>query len=135
MIKKYLSIVFVGLLIFSADSALIFAQTKTDHNASNVEKVKADVLKRGTGEKKRVRVKRLDGTKMKGYISQAGEDSFTLTDSKTKQSTVIAYRDASRVESRGLAGGAKIGIIVGVAVAAATLIVIYVAFQNAIRNN
>ncbi|MBA3694116.1 MAG: hypothetical protein H0W77_11880 [Acidobacteria bacterium] len=134
MIKKYLSIFLVGLLLFSADSALILAQTKTDNNASNVEKIKANVLERGTGEKKRVRVKMLDGTKMKGYISQAGEDSFTLTDSKTKQTTVIAYRDAARVEDRGLAGGAKIGIWVGVA-AAATLIVLYIAFQNAIRDN
>jgi len=134
MIKRYLSIVLVGLLVFSANSALIFAQTKTDANVSNFEKVKADVMKRGTGEKKRVRVKMLDGTKMKGYISQAGEDSFTLTDSKTQQSTVIAYRDAARVEGRGLAGGAKIGIIVGVA-AAVTLTVLYIAFQNAIKNN
>ncbi len=51
MIKRYLSIVLVGLLVFSANSALIFAQTKTDANVSNVEKVKADVMKRGTGEK------------------------------------------------------------------------------------
>jgi len=134
MIKRYLSIVLVGLLVFSANSALIFAQTKTDANVSNVEKVKADVMKRGTGEKKRVRVKMLDGTKMKGYISQAGEDSFTLTNSKTQQSTVIAYRDTERVEGRGLAGGAKIGIIVGVA-AAVTLTVLYIAFQNAIKDN
>jgi len=134
MIKRYLSIVLVGLLIFSADSLLIFAQTKTDNNSSNVEKIKANVLKRGTGEKKRVTVKMLDGTKMKGYISQAGEDSFTLTDSKTKQSTVIAYRDAAQVKGGGLSKGAKIAIGVGVA-AAATLTVLYLAFLNAIKNN
>ena len=134
MMQRHLSIVLVGLLIFAADSAPIYAQTKTGGNAANGEKIKAEVLKRGTGEKKRVRVKMLDGTKMKGYISQTREDSFTLTDSKTKQSTVIAYRDAARVEGRGLAGGAKIGIIVGAA-AAATLVVLYIAFQNAIKDN
>ena len=130
MIKKYLSIVLIGLLVFSANTSLIFAQT----NTADAEKIKADVMKRGTNEKKSVRVKMLNGTKLKGYISQIGEDSFTLTDSKTKQPTVIAYRDAAKVEGRGLAGGAKIGIIVAAA-AGATLIVLYIAFQNAIRNN
>lgn len=134
MINKYLSIFLVGLLIFTADSALIFAQTKAESNAANIEKVKAEVMKRSTGDKKRVRVKMLNGAKLKGEISEAGEDSFTLTYSKTRQSTVIAYRDVERVEGRGLAGGAKIGIIVGAA-AGATLIVLYIAFQNAIRNN
>ena len=130
MIKKYLSIVLIGLLVFSANTSLIFAQT----NTADAEKIKADVMKRGTNEKKSVRVKMLNGTKLKGYISQIGEDSFTLTDSKTKQPTVIAYRDAAKVEGRGLAGGAKIGIIVAAA-AGATLLVLYIAFQNAIRNN
>ena len=130
MIKKYLSIVLIGLLVFSANASLIFAQT----NTADAEKIKADVMKRGTNEKKSVRVKMLNGTKLKGYISQIGEDSFTLTDSKTKQPTVIAYRDAAKVEGRGLAGGAKIGIIVAAA-AGATLLVLYIAFQNAIRNN
>ena len=75
MIKKYLSIGLIGLLVFSANTSLIFAQTKT----ADAEKIKADVMKRGTNEKKSVRVKMLNGTKLKGYISQIGEDSFTLT--------------------------------------------------------
>ncbi len=130
MIKQYLSIVLVGLLVFSANTPLIFAQTKT----ANVEAVKAAVLKRGTSEKKTVRVKMLNGSKMKGYISQIGEDSFTLTYSKTRQQTVIAYRDVERVEGRGLAGGSRVGIIVA-AVAGAALLVLYIAFENATRNN
>ena len=130
MIKQYLTIVLIGLLAFSANTSLIFAQNKT----ADAEKIKADVMKRGTNEKKSVRVKMLNGTKLKGYISQIGEDSFTLTDLKTKQPTVIAYRDAAKVEGRGLAGGARIGIIVAAA-AGATLLVLYVAFQNAIRDN
>ncbi len=133
MIKRYLSIVLVGLLMFSANSTIIFAQTSADKDASNAEKIKAKILKRGTGEKKKIKVKMLDGTKMKGYISAAGEDSFTLTDSKTKESTVIAYRDVSDVYS-GWSTMSKIGVGVGIA-AAATLTILYVAFQNAIEDN
>jgi hypothetical protein len=131
MSKRFLSSVLAGVLVFSGGTSLVFARTQT---GSSAEQVKAEVLKRGTSEKKRVRVKMLNGSKLKGYISQIGDDSFTLTNSKNKQPTIIAYRDAAKVESGGLAGGARVGIIVG-AVAGATLIVLYVAFQNAIRDN
>jgi hypothetical protein len=134
MSKKSLSIVLIGLLMFSANTSFIFAQTKTDDNkASNVEKVKAGVLKRGTSEKKNVRVKMLNGMKLKGYISQIGDDSFTLTDSKTKQPVVIAYRDTARVEGRGLSGGAKIGIIIGVGLVA-TLTILYLAVKDSLND-
>lgn len=131
MFIKYLASFIVVILLFNGGSLFLYAQTNADKNA---EKVKAAVLKRGTSEKKSVRVKMLNGTKMKGYISQIGEDSFTLKGSKTKQPKVIAYRDTAKVEGRGLAGGARVGIIVAAA-AGATLIVLYAAFQNAIRNN
>jgi len=57
------------------------------------------------------------------YLSRAG-----------RQSTVLAYRDIAKVGSSGLSKGAKIAIGVGIA-AGATLIILYVAFQNAIRDN
>ncbi len=58
----------------------------------------------------------LNGTKLKGYISEANEDSFTLVDSKTKQPAAIAYRDVAKVNYR-LSKGAKIafGIVIGAA--------------------
>lgn len=129
MLQRYLSIVLVGLLAFGANTSFVFAQTD-----NNTEKVKAEVLKRGVNQKKRVRVKMLNGSKIKGYISQIGDDSFSLSNSKTNQPTVIAYRDVEKIESGGLSGGARVGIIVGAAVGG-TLLVLYVAFQNAIRNN
>jgi hypothetical protein len=134
MIKKYLSILLVGFLIFSADSMFISAQTKAPDNSSKVGKIKSSVFKRGAGGKERVSVKMLSGTKLNGYINQAGEDSFTLKDSKTGESTVVAYRDVAKVGSSGLSKGAKIALGVSIA-AAATLIVLYVAFQNAIKDN
>lgn len=62
MFKKYLSSVLVGLLVFSATSPLILAQTKIENYVSNLEKIKAIVLKRSTDDKKRVRVKMLNAT-------------------------------------------------------------------------
>lgn len=122
MIKKYLSFALIFLLLATANSSLISAQTQTDKDASSIAKIKATVVKRGTGENKRVEVKKQDGTKLKGYISQADEDSFTLIDSKTKQSTEIAYGDVAKVKNR-LSKGDKIALgAIGGAVAVVAIV-------------
>ena len=133
MIKKYLSVVFMGLFVLNVNTTFIFAQNGTG-DTLNAEKVKAEVQKRGTSDKKKVRVKMLNGSKIKGFISQIGEDSFTITYSKTGQQTVIAYRDVKNVEGSGMSGYLRAGIIAGAA-AGATLLIIYIAFENAVRNN
>jgi hypothetical protein len=119
MIKKYLSFALICLLLVTADFSFVSAQTKTD---SSADKIKTKVMERGTGEKKRVEVKMSDGTKLKGYISQAGEDSFTLTDSKTKQTTVIAYRDVKKVKNSWSKGDKITLAIVGGAAAVGAII-------------
>lgn len=129
MFKSLLSAV-LAVVLLAGGSLPVFAQTVD----SNTEKIKAVVAKRGVNEKKRIRVKMLSGVKMKGYISQIGDDSFTLAISKTKQPVVIPYRDVSKIESGGLSGGSRVGIIVGAAVGG-TLLVVYLAFRHAIRNN
>ena len=122
MIKKCLSFAVICLLLVTANSSVISAQIKTDNAASSIAKIKTNVLKRGTGEKKRVEVTMLDGIKLKGYVSQASEDSFTVTDSETKQTSVIAYRDVAKVKNR-LTRGDKIAIgVVGGAAAVAAIV-------------
>jgi len=61
-----------------------------------------------------VSIKRADGAKVKGYPSQAGADSFTVTDSRSAQSTTTAYSDVTEVKGAGLSKGAKIGIGLGI---------------------
>ncbi len=123
MIKKCLSVVLIGLMLLFTNLQSIKAQTKNGNNAANVEKIKANVTKRGTGRKARVNVKMLNGTKMKGFISQAGDDSFTLTDSKTKQTSTLAYSDVAQVKGTGLSTTSKtlIGVGVGVAITVVVL--------------
>lgn len=123
MIKKYLSLMVICSLAFGVNTGFVTAQTVTTNNLSQVEKVKANILKRGTGSKEKVKVKMLNGTEMEGFISQAGENSFTLTNSKTNQTVTLAYSDVSKVKGNGLSTGAKIaiGVGIGVAVTAAVL--------------
>ena len=123
MIKKWLSFTLTCLLLVTANFSLISAQTQTDKTASSIAKVKTAVLKRQTRDNKRVKVIMLNGSELKGYISQAGEDSFELTDSKTKQSNSIFYRDVKKVRGNGLS---KTAIISLGAVGAAAAVVLYV---------
>jgi hypothetical protein len=123
MITKWLNFTLTCLLLVTANFTLISAQTPTDKTASSIAKVKASVLKRGTGENKRVKVIMLRENELKGYISQIGEDSFELTDSKTRQSRSIFYKDVAKVRGNGLS---KTAIISLAAVGAAAAVVLYV---------
>jgi hypothetical protein len=101
---------FVVAALFLYISAPAAAAVRAGQKAPALEKVKANVAKRA-GKKKRVTVELQDGSKLKGYVSQAGEDSFTLTDAKTGQATTLNYRDVSKVRGQGMAAWKKYTIV------------------------
>lgn len=122
MLKKLLSFSLVVLLLLAVNLVSISAVAQKEQEVL-VEKIKAEVVKRGVGEKARVTVKLRDGSKLKGYINQAGEDSFNLTDSKSAQTRTLAYADVVQVKGQGgLSLGVKIGIGVGIAVGALAIL-------------
>ena len=131
MLKRCLALTLMVLLPATAGGGLIFARAQSLKGAQPAEQIKAGVLKRGTGEKARVTVRRRDGTKLKGYISQSGEDSFVVTEPKGGQSTTVAYGDVAEVKGAGMSRAAKIGIgaAIGVGAAAAVLAVAFRDFE------
>jgi hypothetical protein len=96
------------------------AKEKTDVKLSEAEKIRRKVLRHGTGTKVRARVKLADGTKLKGYISEAATDDFTLvrTDGGTGAPVKINYRDVTefKAQGKGMSTTAKVLIGTGVAV-------------------
>jgi uncharacterized membrane protein len=130
MIKKYSSITLICLLLVTANFSLMTAQTQTDETASSIAKVKAAVLKRKTGKNKRVQVIMQNESELRGYISQAGEESFELTDSKTKQSRSIFYRDVKKVRGTGLSKTVITSLAVVGTVAAVVLYVVIAPICN-----
>ena len=130
MKHKCLSLVLVAVLICLAPASRFAQNNVPDKGAT----IKAKVEKRVRDGKTSVVVELPDGTKIKGKITSASNDSFTLVGSKTNQSTVFAYRDVAKVKGTGWPKSAKIALGVGIA-AAATLTILYIAFQNAIRDN
>jgi hypothetical protein len=71
-------------------------QTRPQQRAQTA-KVKAAIHKRGTGEKARVKLTLYDKSKLQGYITKIGPDSFAITDRKTRQVRIISYFEVKRV--------------------------------------
>jgi len=118
MYKNYLSWLLAGSLVFALFSATpAAAGPKLETEAQRIEKVKAGIALLGVGKETRVRVRLQDGTKLAGYIKEAREDFFIISDLKTRSATVVSYPDVTQVKGHRLTKGAKIAIIsLGVAV-------------------
>jgi hypothetical protein len=100
--------------------ALTRAQTAPDFQET--AKTRAAVQKLGVGRDARVEVKLRDKTKLKGYISAAEQDSFTLIDSKTGSTQTVSYVEVDQVKRHRGGISTRSWIIIG-AVATAAIII------------
>lgn len=125
MVRRTLAIAISAILL---TAALGFqpsrAQTELDAQAAG--KARASVQKLGLGRNARVEVKLRDNTRLKGYISAAEQDSFTVTDSKTGDSKTVAYADVSNVKKSGGGLSTRAWLIIGGAAVAAVVVGIIV---------
>lgn len=125
MFRRTFATVLAGIILVTAFGfQQVLAQTANNAQAS--EKMRARVQKIGVGSNARVEVKLRDNSQLKGYISAAEQDSFTVIDNKTGSTRTVSYGDASAVKkaSSGISG--KTWIILGATVVGAivTLIII-----------
>lgn len=114
MFRKVLSLVLVGFLLSVAGVRLAYAGAKEEKATRFAEKVKAGISKLGTGAEARVEVKLRDKTKLKGYVSEAGEDSFVIVDEKTGATSTVTYAQVQQVKGNNLSKAAEIAIGIGV---------------------
>ncbi len=122
MFKRILAVSLAALLV-NMVAVGASAATEAEKRAKFAGKVKTAVLKLGTGEAARVRVTLRDRTKIEGYVSGAGEDSFAVTNFKTGATTTVAYPQVKGVQGNNLSTGAKIAI--GVGIGAGIVLVIF----------
>jgi hypothetical protein len=118
MLKRTFALLLVTLLSVGT-FGLRAAHAQTAVDAS--EQARASVARAGVGRKARVEVKLRDNTKLKGYVSDAGADSFTVTDARTGAARAVSYSDVAQVKRQGggLSTSTKALIWGGVAVGAA----------------
>ena len=121
MLKKICSVVLAALLLQSA-AVPAFAKSNAEKEAARAEKVRTQLAKLGTGRDARVRLELRDKTKLEGYISEAGAESFVVTDS-AGMATTVAYPQVSKAQGHNLSTGAKIAIGIGIGAAIVLLII------------
>jgi hypothetical protein len=121
MFRRTLAIMISGILL---SSVLGYAPARAQAQAADgsAEKARTAVQKLGVGPKSRVEVKLQDGTKLKGSISAAGDDTFTVTDSKTGAARTVAYADVAQVKRPGGGLSARTWVIIGAAAVAAVIV-------------
>lgn len=121
MFRRTLVITLVGLLL-TASFGLRPVNAQAKEESQSVEKVKADIARLGAGRDAKVKVRLRDKTRLEGYINQAAEDSFILTDSRNGGARTIAYSDVTGVSKagRGLSGMTK--ALIGASVVAGAIV-------------
>jgi alanine racemase len=114
MYKKLLTLVLIGLLVNLAGVQFAQASSKEDKQAKATEKVKKGINRLGVGEKAKVEVTLRDKTKLKGYVREAGANSFVVVNSKTGAATEVTYSQVERVNGHNMSTGAQIAIVAAI---------------------
>jgi hypothetical protein len=118
MFRKPLSLLLALLLTGAITSVPALAQSQTERQSTQAEKIKAKVAKTGTGKRAAVTIKLKDDTKLKGYIGEIAQDHFSVVDPKHGTVNQIPYDQVQQIKNdnrawlfAGLAG-ATLGAVV-----------------------
>lgn len=92
-----------------------------------VVRIKTDITRRLRDAKTNVTVRLRDGSELKGRITQAAENMFTLKQKSSQRD--ISYADVTKLKGNGLSKGAKFGILTGF-IAGAVIIGALISLRN-----
>ena len=121
----------LSALLLLAPAIQTFATGQTADKQTPIEKIKIQVAKLGVGERARATITTKDGAKIKGYVSQTGDDDFVMRDRETSSPTTIRYADVAKVERN---QGHSIAKTVLISIGAGTAIVLVSVFLAIKRN-
>lgn len=117
--KKILLFTLAAFLMQTFFVHQTFAETK---GGKFTGQVRTEIAKLGTGTDARIKVKLKDGTKIKGYIIEAGESQFTVMNSKTGQAVPVGYSQVGQVKGNNLSTGTI--VILGFAALIVVLVIL-----------
>ena len=126
MFRKVLSLALVGFLLSVAGVRSAYAGSKEEKAIRFAVKVKEGISKLGTGPEARIEVKLRDKTKLKGYVSEAGEDSFVIVDEKTSATSTVTYAQVKQVKGKNLSTAAEIALGVGIILVPIVIVVLLI---------
>ena len=124
---KTVALLLVAVLFFQASAFPLPADSASTQTkqARQAAKARAEVQKRGVGEKSRVRVTLRDGSELKGYISKIDDGSFSLTDPRSGRVETLSYDEVKSVKGPGLSKAAE--TVIGIGLVAAVIGIIFLA--------
>ena len=122
MLKKICSFALAALLLQAA-AAPALAKSAAEKESKRVETARAKLAKLGTGPDARVKLELRDKTRLEGYVSEAGAESFVVVN-KAGVATAVAYPQVSKAQGHNLSTGAKIAIGIGIG-AGVTLLIVF----------
>lgn len=125
MLKRLLTLALAALLALAAHAPAA-AATKAEKEARLAEKVRAGIARLGTGREAVVELKLRDKTRLKGYVSEAGPDSFTVVDAAGK-ATRVAYPQVKQARGHNLSKE----VVITVGVIALIFILVAIAANSA----
>ncbi len=128
MLKKICSAVLAALLLQAA-AAPALAKSSAEKESKRVEKVRTQLAKLGTGKDALVRLELRDKTKLAGYVSEAGPESFVVVN-KAGVATSVAYPQVKKAQGNNLSTGAKIAIGIGIGAAVTLIIALIIAASD-----
>jgi len=106
MNKLMSGVLILALMLLPVRRAALGQQRLVDRG---VVKIKTDIARRLRDAKTNVTVRLRDGSELKGRITQAAENMFTLKAKNTQRD--ISYADVTKLKGNGLSKGAKFGIL------------------------
>jgi len=124
MNKLMSGVLMLVLVLLPVRRAALGQQRLTD---PGVVRIKTDIAKRLRDAKTNVTLRLRDGSELKGRITQAAENMFTLKAKNTQRD--ISYADVTKVKGNGLSKGAKFGILTGF-IAGAVIIGALISLKN-----
>ena len=126
MFKRVLSVALVVFLVGVAGGRLAYAGSKAEKETRLAEKVKHGIRKLGTGVEARVQLKLKDKTKLKGYVSEVGEDSFVVVDEKTNATSTVPYVQVQQVKGNNHSTAVEIAICAGLILLPIAIVILLV---------
>lgn len=110
MLKKFILTILLIIVGNLAVTPYIYASGNSEENVNFAKKVKMEIAKLGVGTDARIKVKLKDGTKLKGYVSEIKENSFTIIETKNGNAASVLYSQAKQVKGNNLSSEVIIGI-------------------------
>ena len=108
---KLMPVILAVALLLAPVRRTALAQQLAD---PSVVKIKTDIERRLRDAKTNVTVNLRNGSRLKGRITQAAENMFTLREKTSRTQHDISYTDVTKVKGEGLSKGAKFGILTGI---------------------